>query len=193
MLKGQQVYLVALEKDDLKVLMNWRNNVQLRRNFREYRELNLELQEKWYRESVQNNPSVLMFCIRRLSDNEFLGCCGLTYIHSVYRHADLSLYIGWKDTYIDDEGYAREACMLLLDYGFNDLGLNKVWTEIYVFDDKKKKLYDSLGFKVDGVLRENYFHAGRFWDSYILSLLAREWRQEPVKPQGRLRSKKSIK
>ena len=175
MLKGKKVGLIAIEREDLSALRDWRNNVEFRKHFREYREINMELQEKWYNESVKNNPSVLMFGIRSLLNQELLGCCGLVYMHPVYRHADLSLYIGWKDAYIDDEGYAREACELLFNYGFNDLGLNKIWTEIYIFDEKKKALYDSLGFKLDGVLRQNYFHEGKFWDSYVLSLLAEDW------------------
>jgi RimJ/RimL family protein N-acetyltransferase len=176
MLKGKQIGLVALERKDLETLMGWRNNTEFRKYFREYRELNMELQEKWYQESVRSNPSVLMFGIRRITDNELLGCCGLIYMHPVYRHADLSLYIGWEGAYIDDKGIAREACELLFDHGFNDLNLNKIWTEIYVFDEKKKSLYDSLGFKVDGILRQNYFHDGKYWDSWVLSFLADEWR-----------------
>ncbi|MFH1800831.1 MAG: GNAT family protein [Candidatus Omnitrophota bacterium] len=176
MLKGNLVGLVAIEHEDLKRLLEWRNNVQLRKHFREYRELNMELQEKWYREMIQSNPSAMMFSVRRLSDNELLGCCGLAYIHPVYRHADLSLYIGWNNAYIDQEGYAREACELIFNYGFDDLGLNKIWTEIYVFDSKKKALYDSLGMSLDGVLRQNYFSEGRFWDSWLLSILSSEWR-----------------
>lgn len=72
-------------------------------------------------------------------------------------------------------GYAKEACELLFYYGFNQLGLNKIWTEIYEFDIKKKKLYDELGFNVDGILRENYFYDGKWWSSYILSILRNEF------------------
>ena len=145
MLKGKLIRLTALERDDLKQLLGWRNAPKIRKHVREYRELNIKLQEKWYNESVRSNPSIMMFGIRRLLDNKLLGCCGLTYIHPVYRHADLSLYIGWNDAYIDNKGYALEACKLLFDYGFSNLGLNKIWTEIYFFDTLKKKLYHRLG------------------------------------------------
>lgn len=181
MLKGKKVRLNALERSDLKQLMDWRNDPEMRKHFREYRELNLELQEKWYNESVSSNPHNLMFGIRRLDDNELLGCCGLVYIHPVYRHADLSLYIGWNNAYIDNEGYASEASELLFDYAFNDLGLNKVWTEIYTFDHRKKALYDKFGMSVDGVLRQNCFWDGKFWDSWVLSILAAEWRSRNKK------------
>ena len=72
---------------------------------------------------------------------------------------------------IDNEGYAEESCQLLLDYGFKELCLNKVWTEIYEFDDKKKALYGKFGFQQDGLLRQNYWYDGKWWDSRILSLL----------------------
>ena len=101
--------------------------------------------------------------------------CGLVYMNMVHRHADLSLYIGAKDEYIDETGYADDACRILLEYGFKELGLNKVWTEIYSFDDKKKKLYEKIGFHLDGTLRQNYFHNGKWYDSMIYSLLSAEY------------------
>jgi len=176
MLKGTLVGLMAVEEADLKQLMDWRNNTQLRKHFREYRELNEAMQEQWFQRCVVSDQNTVMFSIRRLSDNELLGCCGFAYINWVHRHADLSLYIGWEDAYIDKEGYAEDACKQLLDYGFMELNLNKVWTEIYEFDEKKKSLYDTFRFSQDGLLRQNYFYNGQWWDSRILSLLEEDYR-----------------
>lgn len=175
--KGENVYLSAVEREDLKTLMKWRNREDFRKYFREYREINYDMQEKWYRNRVMEDPSTIMFAVRRSADDELLGCCGLCYINWVHRHADLSLYIGFREVYIDEEGYARESCELLLNYGFNRLGLNKLWTEIYEFDAGKKKLYDGLGFQVDGILRQHYFYDGRWWNSLILSLLEEDFRK----------------
>ena len=171
MLKGNLVSLYAVEKEDLGQLRDWRNNPDFRKHFREYRELNICQQEIWFKDKVVKDNATLMFSIKRNDDNSLLGCCGFVYINWVHRHADLSLYIGWKDAYIDREGYAKESCQLLLDYGFNELSLNKVWTEIYEFDEKKKALYDKIGYLQDGLLRQNYWYDGRWWDSRILSVL----------------------
>jgi len=175
MMKGETVSLHPVELEDLGQLLEWRNNPDFRRYFREYRELNMRQQEAWFEEKVVKDDTTLMFAIRRNKDNLLLGCCGFVYINWVHRHADLSLYIGWKDSYIDDLGYAEESCKQLIEYGFSELSLNKIWTEIYEFDDKKKELYERLGFNVDGVLRQNYWYQGRWWDSFILSLLGHEW------------------
>ena len=66
-------------------------------------------------------------------------------------------------------------CRLLFRYGFLELGLEKIWTEIYEFDEPKHALYQKLGFSQDGFLRNQYFYDGRYWNSRILSLLKNEF------------------
>jgi RimJ/RimL family protein N-acetyltransferase len=175
MLKGKIVNLYAVERSDINQLKEWRNNPDFRKYFREYRELSDEDQNNWYENEVISNPNTIMFSIRRKEDNILLGCCGFVFLKQIHRHADLSLYIGWNDAYIDNNGYAKEACKLLIHYGFNELSLNKIWTEIYEFDDKKNNLYLNHGFKEDGLLRQNYRYDGKWWNSRILSILASEF------------------
>lgn len=172
MIKGNLVSLFAVENEDLLQLKNWRNNPDFRKYFREHRDLNMRQQEIWFDNQVVKDNTTLMFSIKRNSDNQLLGCCGFVYINWIHKHADLSLYIGWKDQYIDEEGYAKDSCEILLKYGYDELGLNKVWTEIYDFDTKKKSLYDDLGFKQDGLLRQSYWYNGEWSNSLILSKLS---------------------
>lgn len=176
MIKGEKVYLDTVEPQDLEQLRKWRNMPEYRKYFREYQEINSDMQKKWYEAKVVNDNSTLMFAIRDINNNELLGCCGLCYINWVHRNSDLSLYIGKDECYIDDEGIAEETCRLLFDYGFKELGLRKIWTEIYEFDSKKYNLYKKLGFKQDGFLRDQYFYDGKWNNSYLLSLLSDEYR-----------------
>ena len=176
MFKGQKIYLDAVNKEDLPSLMYWRNLPEYRKHFREYRELNMDMQLRWYENKVVNDNTTEMFAIRLNDTGELIGCCGLCYINWVHRNADLSLYIGWEKSYIDNEGYAEEACKLLFNYGFKELGMQKIWTEIYCFDEKKLELYKKLGFSIDGELGNQYFYEGKWWNSYMLSLLTEEWK-----------------
>ena len=50
MILGKKVYLTAVEKKDLPQLMIWRNKEELRQYFREYREINEDMQNKWFEE-----------------------------------------------------------------------------------------------------------------------------------------------
>lgn len=174
MIKGDKIGLTAIEENELQTLMDWRNIPDFRKHFREYRELNMSMQKKWFNKINQDN-SIYMFSIKRLEDKKLLGCCGLTYIDWKNRNADLSLYIGHNNSYIDNNGYAKEASLLLFDYGFKELNLHKIWTEIYEYDDKKINLYEDIGFKEDGRLRDNNYYNGQWWDSIMLSILKNEY------------------
>ncbi|MCF6296408.1 MAG: GNAT family N-acetyltransferase [Flavobacteriaceae bacterium] len=170
MIKGKLVGLRAVEKEDLVLLRDWRNNPDFRKNFREVRELNMANQENWFNKSCINNPNDFMFIIERLSDNKPIGACGLLYINWIIRSADFSFYIGDEEAYIDSKGYAEEAVNLLVDYGFSILNLHKVWMELYEFDIVKIDFFtNKFNFTKDGVLKDNCFDGGKYWDSFIIS------------------------
>ena len=176
MLIGEKIYLRSVEAGDLEQLRNWRNLPQFKRNFREYRELSRTMQNNWFERIVNGDRNTIMFAICMRETNELLGCCGLCYINWVQRSADLSLYIGYQEAYIDDEGIAKEACNLLFGYGFSELNLHKIWTELYEYDAMKIEFYMStFGFKKDGILRDNHFMDGKWWGSWMLSLLENEF------------------
>ncbi|WP_179337521.1 MULTISPECIES: GNAT family N-acetyltransferase [Winogradskyella] len=177
MIKGEKVGLRALEREDLKYLRDWRNKEDFRRNFREVRELSLTDQEKWF-ESIQNTKHInFMFTIVDLESNEPIGAAGLLYINWINRSADFSFYIGKDDIYIDDKDASLEAVNLLIKYGFNNLNLNKIWMELYEFDTKKIDIFTKkFNFKQDGLLRENCFEDGKYWDSYLISLLSKDFK-----------------
>lgn len=176
MIKGKKVGLRAVEREDLKFLRDWRNISSFRKNFREVRELSLTDQEKWF-ESLQASKHInFMFTIVKTVDNEPIGACGLLYINWIIRSADFSFYIGEDESYIDEKGFAHEAASLLIKYGFENLNLNKIWMELYEFDHRKLEFFkDQFQFKEDGHLRENCFEEGRYWNSFIISLLKKEW------------------
>lgn len=171
MIKGKLIGLRAVESSDLELLKNWRNNTNFRKNFREVRELNSVNQEGWFNKT-NNSPNDFMFTIVRLEDNKPIGACGLLYINWINRSADFSFYIGINDFYIDNQGLAEESTDLLIKYGFNNLNLNKIWMELYEFDNQKLKFFqEKFDFKIDGKLRENCYEDGKYWDSFIISLL----------------------
>jgi|ERR1043165_2905668 RimJ/RimL family protein N-acetyltransferase len=175
MIKGKKVGLRALEKTDLQLLKDWRNNPDFRRNFREVRELSMYNQEAWL-DRTYKSPNDFMFMFERLEDGTPLGAGGLLYINWINRAADFSFYIGYQNQYIDNEGYAEDATELLLKYGFDNLNLNKIWMELYEFDSKKLSFFkEKFNFQVDGKLRENCYEDGKYWDSYIISLTRKDY------------------
>ena len=174
MLKGEYTGLRAIERQDLPQLLEWRNQPEFRRYFREYRELGMEQQETWYQQQVLGDLSTRMFAIVSQKDGRLLGACGLCYIDWVNRSGDFSIYIGADDAYIDHT-YAPDAARLLLNYGFDELNLHRAWAEIYSFDTIKSGFLKSLGFRQEGRHRQTHWSEGKWCDSLFFSLLAKEW------------------
>ena len=174
MIKGQAVGLRAIERGDLAALLAWRNLPAFRRNFREYRELGSDQQEHWYKTSVLDDPRVRMFAIVSLDGQCLAGACGLCYIDWVNRTADFSIYIGQDGLYID-ERLAPDAGRTLLRYGFDELGLHRIWCEIYDFDRAKVRLLEGLGFTLEGRHRETHWAEGAWHDSLFYGILDREF------------------
>jgi RimJ/RimL family protein N-acetyltransferase len=172
MIKGQKTYLRAVEENDLKTLLEWRNKPHLRKYFREYRELSWDQQIWWYENIVLKDDKVRMFSVVD-DDDTLLGACGLCYINWVDRNADFSIYLGHNDIYIDDE-LAIDAAKILIKYGFEELNLHRLWAEIYDFDEPKKEMFKTLGFELDGRHRETHWTDGKWCDSLFFSLLKQE-------------------
>lgn len=173
MLKGCFVSLRAIERTDLPELLEWRNRPEYRRYFREYRELSMENQNTWYEKVVNNDPKTIMFSITDIETNRLLGACGMCYIDWINRNADFSIYIGADNLYIDDK-FAPDAGLIMAHYAFKELGLHRVWAEIYEFDELKKKFFENLGFKLECHHRETHWSEGKWHDSLFYSLFENE-------------------
>jgi len=171
MISGRITALRAIEAVDLPQLLAWRNRPELRRFFREFRELNNTQQEAWFDSKVNGDPQTRMFAIVELQSGRLLGACGLCYIDWINRTADFSIYIGAGNLYIDGQ-LAPDAALTLIRYGFDELGLNRLWSEIYAFDTSKAAFFESLGFQLDGRHRQTHWTKGAWHDSLYFSLLA---------------------
>jgi len=170
MLEGQYTSLRAIEKEDLPAFLAWRNEPALRRYFREYRELNFQQQMHWFDSKVNNDIGTRMFAIVD-SHKELLGAAGLCYIDWINRTADFSIYIGKDKLYID-ETLAPDAAKVMIKYAFEELGLNRLWSEIYSFDHAKVDFFNSLGFQLEGTHRQTHWAENKWHDSFYFSLLA---------------------
>ena len=165
----KRVNLAPVEVDDLETIRSWRNNPNIQKYLREYRLFSKTQKVEWYNSIVTNNKFE-MFLIRDNQTCEAVGVSGLTYIDWVNRHADLHIYTGKQELWIDDL-YCPNAMKLMLNYAFKSLNLNKVWAEIYEIDSKKIDFFKRNNFKVDATLREHYYYNGKYYNSHILSLL----------------------
>ena len=171
MIDGNKILLESVEREHIEQFRNWRNNPQLRKYFRQYLEISTHSQEEWFQRSQDDNCQV-NFSIKDRSSRQLIGHCGLYHIDWISRTAEFGIYIG-EESYRKG-GFGTDSLKSLINYGFSDLNLNKIWCEVYD-NNTSINVYKRLGFVHEGTMRENYYNEGRYWDSHFLSVLSREW------------------
>ena len=102
---------------------------------------------------------------------------GGTGFHSIDRR-DKSAEIGyWLAKSATGKGLVLRAVEKLLEYGFEELVLNRVVIKCVPENMKSRAIPERLGFVKEGVEREAGWLHTRFVDHVVYSMLAREWRE----------------
>ncbi|KAF2682959.1 acyl-CoA N-acyltransferase [Lentithecium fluviatile CBS 122367] len=73
------------------------------------------------------------------------------------------------------KGYGSETINWALEYAFLKVGLHKVRIRAFGWNEGAMRLYERLGFKLEGREREALWHEGRFWDGIEYGMIDREW------------------
>jgi len=173
MITGKLVTLSKPKREDMQILLDWRNNPENRKYFREYKESNLEDQLIWYEKSVMNDPSWHHFVVKPIDNQDkIIGVVLLNHIHPIYRTGEFGITLG--DEAYRGKGYGKDMLLTLIKYGFDQLNLNRIWCEVYSNNDSIH-MYRKIGFKDEGVLRQHVYKDGQYLDSYMLGMLKSEY------------------
>jgi RimJ/RimL family protein N-acetyltransferase len=102
-----------------------------------------------------------------------VGLIGLLSIDEKNRKAEYYIIIGSHE--YKGKGIATAASKLILKYGFDQLGLNKIYLFTEIENITAQKLFEKIGFKKEGLLKKDLIHNGRKIDRYVYGLLADEY------------------
>jgi RimJ/RimL family protein N-acetyltransferase len=150
MFEGKFVILRALEKEDLSSLKEWRNSLHVRKSTREYKLLNMINQKNWFESIHQSTPPKdIMFGILN-KRKKLIGVTGLTYIDWKNRNSEISIYFSTKNWQTKPE--AKEVINLIMEYGFEELNLNRLYVEIFSLMKENIKLFTKMKFFKEGQL-----------------------------------------
>lgn len=169
------IYLRAFEIDDYKILNQWRNDEEIFQytSGNKYF-ISSEYDKKWVENKIFNNKEDIYLGICLKEDNRLLGYLSINTIDWRNRTAVWGgLIIGDKALW--NKGYATQAGFLMLDYVFNELGMNcyfAVWLEEHI---ASIKMGVKLGFKKEGLLRSRVFKLGKFHNQIMMSILKEEY------------------
>jgi RimJ/RimL family protein N-acetyltransferase len=100
------------------------------------------------------------FAITRKSDRHLCGGIGLR-VNEAHHHAELGYWLGvpyWG------QGYATESAQAVLHYGFETLGLHRVYASYVTHNVASGRVLRKIGMQHEGLMREHTCKWGTFYD-----------------------------
>lgn len=171
----KKLKLQPFKKEDIEFFYQMRTNPDVSNYWCKEPYLAMEQIETAYLASPNNDshrPFVLMYKDRKV------GYLSLYAIDFRHRHAGFSIMI---DPAEQGNGYATSASRLLIDYGFNQLNLHKLYLHVVKQNEKAIHIYKKVGFQIEGDLKKHYFVDGQYCDCYIMGLFQTDYNKKSQK------------
>jgi diamine N-acetyltransferase len=183
MLVGDGIRLRAIERDDIPRFVRWLNDREVTQFLLTGSPFSKSMEEKWFENQLAKPPEQgQILGIEILQGEEWIhiGNCGLHFVEPVNNAAEFGIMIGEKSFW--NRGYGKKATTLMLQHGFDDLNLNRIYLNVFETNPRGIRAYQACGFQKEGVLREAIYKEGRYLDVFVMSILHSEWKS--LRKQG---------
>ena len=172
-LQGKQVYLTVMERDDCRKVWS-----DFEYDFDNPAEpLNIghstEKADEWFDEiqKLQGKENVRLGIF--LNDGTIIGDVALQGIDEVNRSCSIGMGIAKIEN--RNKGYGLEAIRLILDHGFNNMGLERITGNTLEINKASIKVMEKAGFILEGRERKAVYFAGKKYDRLNYALLVEEY------------------
>jgi len=125
-------------------------------------------------ESHRTEPNEALFVIAERETDRCLGHTGLYNIDYRQRNAEFAILLGSEET--RGRGLGTQVTEAMLQYGFDQLYLHRIYLEVLVSNSRARHIYEKLGFRWEGTLRDALFRSGAYHDMGVMGILEDEYR-----------------
>ena len=108
--------------------------------------------------------------------DEYCGSVGL-HIEKDHDRAEMGYWIGvpyWG------RGYASEAARAMVDYGFRELGLNRIYATVFAGNTASRRVAEKAGMRYEGCMKQHVKKWGEYKDLEIYAILAADMARDPT-------------
>lgn len=160
-----------LSYDDLKTRVEWMNNPLIYSSMHYEVPILLDKTIQWYEKNLTDDRR---FDITVLEDGEIVAFGGFTSINREVGKAETYLF---ADPFHLHKGVGTRAKKLICKFGFEELGLNKLFFITNEDNYASIRVNEKCGFKLEGRMREEYLTKdGLLKDRLYFGLLKDEWK-----------------
>ncbi len=99
---------------------------------------------------------------------KLIGCAGFVDLDLKNNNAEIGYWLGEKYW---GKGIMSEAVFAIIKYGFDNLKLHKIYGKHISENINSKRIFEKLGFKEEGLLREQVLKKGKYFDKKYWGLL----------------------
>lgn len=107
-----------------------------------------------------------------LNNNIVIGDIALQDIDWKNRSCSIGLGISKKE--YRSKGYGTEAVKIIIDYGFNNLGIERITANTLEQNEGAQRSLEKCGFILEGRERKAVYFAGNRWDRLNYAILREE-------------------
>lgn len=166
MIKGDSVYLRALEPEDIEQIYLWENNMSVWKVSNTLVPYSKSILQKYIESSANDIYTAkqlrMMICN---FNNKPIGCIDLFDFDPYHMRAGIGVLIA--DEADRKKGYAAESLRLLTNYCFNILQLNQVFCNIAIDNEDSMHLFESAGFKRCGI-KKSWVRDGKSYKDEVM-------------------------
>ncbi len=161
---------------DLDDILRFYNTLELRRFLGPPIVRSRKYMEQWLQQVSVWNPwkdGHLYLAIEEKETNSFLGIARIEDIRLPHNRGEVGISI--YDPDMRGKGYGTDAMLVLLGIGFGILGLNSIYLDTMEDNELSIRIYEKIGFKRVGILRETEFIDGSHKGLLIMDMLRKEY------------------
>ena len=163
-----------ISESDTENIVKWRNSKHVMDVFIDRNPLTSQTHLNWLNNYVKSGKVAQYIAFDEEKGVDF-GSVYLRDIDLNNKKAEFGIFIGEKE-YIG-RGMGSIITKELIDIGFDELGLNKIYARILDFNKASYNMFMKLGFKQDAIMREDVIIDGKPIDVYFVSILKKEWEE----------------
>jgi len=171
-LKGKNLHLRLIEAEDVPKRVEWINDPAIQATLHYDYPTSIARGTKWFDKVVFDNSRV-DFSIITNDSNDYIGFCGLINIDRNVMKAELYNVIG--DKKFQGKKLGTEAEIIAINYGFIELGLNRIYGYQDVDNRAALRVVTNIGWILEGTLRQDLWAHGKLYDRNVVSILRTDW------------------
>jgi UDP-4-amino-4,6-dideoxy-N-acetyl-beta-L-altrosamine N-acetyltransferase len=163
----EHCHIRAVTQHDLPMLLTWRNHPSVRCFMFTQHEISLEEHLNWYANASQDTTRQLLIVEE--------ANCPIGYVQFDHVTPGGISHWGFYKCPNAPQGSGSKLGHVALTHAFSTLQLHKVCGQAIESNAASKAFHQSLGFKPEGVLRDQHCHNGIYHSVICFGLLQAEW------------------